>query len=185
MEPTGKRTLLALDVSASMMDDEISGMPGITPRVGSAALAMVTAAVEPSYDIVGFTSNGNYRDTPSLVRLDISPKRRLDDNLKTISKVPFGGTDCSLPMTWALENKLEFDTFVIYTDNETMAGKIHPSQALIKYCEKMGIPARLVVVGMMSNGFTIADPNDPRMMDVVGFDTATPDLISGFSSGVF
>jgi 60 kDa SS-A/Ro ribonucleoprotein len=36
---------------------------------------------------------------------------------------------------------------------------------------------------MVSNGFTIADPNDTGMMDVVGFDTATPALISEFVAG--
>lgn len=42
----------------------------------------------------------------------------------------FGGTDCAQPMLWAAERRLEFDTFVVLTDNETWAGKIHPFQAL-------------------------------------------------------
>ena len=36
---------------------------------------------------------------------------------------------------------------------------------------------------MMSNGFTIADPNDAGMLDVVGFDTAAPTVISDFVAG--
>jgi 60 kDa SS-A/Ro ribonucleoprotein len=36
---------------------------------------------------------------------------------------------------------------------------------------------------MVSNGFSIADPNDPGMLDVVGFDSATPALMSDFSLG--
>jgi 60 kDa SS-A/Ro ribonucleoprotein len=36
---------------------------------------------------------------------------------------------------------------------------------------------------MVSNGFSIADPDDPGMLDVVGFDTATPQLVSEFSRG--
>ena len=55
----------------------------------------------------------------------------------------------------------EIDTFVIYTDSETWAGDIHPAQALADYRRASGIDARLVVVGMVSNGFSIADPNDP------------------------
>jgi len=35
----------------------------------------------------------------------------------------------------------------------------------------------------VSNGFTIADPNDPGMLDVVGFDTAAPQLIADFAAG--
>ena len=46
----------------------------------------------------------------------------------------------------------------------------------------MGIGAKLVVIGMVSNGFTIADPNDAGMLDVVGFDTATPSVIADFAT---
>jgi 60 kDa SS-A/Ro ribonucleoprotein len=48
------------------------------------------------------------------------------------------------------------------------------------YRQKMGIAAKLVVVGMVSNGFSIADPNDAGMLDMVGFDTAAPNIISNF-----
>jgi 60 kDa SS-A/Ro ribonucleoprotein len=88
-------------------------------------------------------------------------------------------------MLWAQKNKIEIDTFCVYTDSETWAGRIHPVQALEQYRQAMGIPARLVVVGMVSNNFSIADPNDPGMLDVVGFDTAAPQLITSFSRGDF
>jgi 60 kDa SS-A/Ro ribonucleoprotein len=88
-------------------------------------------------------------------------------------------------MLAATHNNLAIDTFVIYTDSETWSGTPHPSQALRQYREHSGIDARLVVVGMVSNGFSIADPNDPGMLDIVGFDTATPNLISGFADGAF
>ena len=38
--------------------------------------------------------------------------------------------------------------------------------------------AKAIVVGMTSNGFTFADPNDGGMLDVVGFDTTVPALIA-------
>jgi len=34
---------------------------------------------------------------------------------------------------------------------------------------------------LWEGGFSVADPNDAGMLDVVGSDTATPNLISGFS----
>ena len=80
--------------------------------------------------------------------------------VQEISDLPFGGTDCALPMVEALKHRWEIDVFVVYTDSETWAGRLHPSQALRRYREKMGIPAKLVVVGMASNGFSIADPED-------------------------
>jgi 60 kDa SS-A/Ro ribonucleoprotein len=173
VEPSGARTLLALDVSASMDGGAVAGVPGLTPRVASAAMALTTAASERQYAFVGFTTQ--------LTELDLSPKMRLDQVVKRVSGLPFGGTDCAQPMLWALARRVEVDTFVIYTDSETWAGNIHPSQALREYRQRTGIPAKLIVVGMLSNGFTIADPNDAGMLDVVGFDTATPSVIGEFS----
>lgn len=188
VEPANKRTLLALDVSGSMGMGDIASMPGLTPRVGSCAMAMVTARTEPNYALVAFTAGqrgygGQWGGDPScLTPLSISPRQRLDAVCTQTAALPMGGTDCALPMIWALENKIQAETFIVYTDSETWAGSIHPSQALEKYRQKTGIPAKLVVVGMVANDFTIADPNDAGMLDVVGFDTAAPNVISQFSA---
>jgi 60 kDa SS-A/Ro ribonucleoprotein len=84
-------------------------------------------------------------------------------------------------MVWAAKNKAEFDTFVVYTDNETWAGTVHPYVALREYRDLTGIDARLVVVGMTANDVTIANPTDPGMLDVAGFDASVPNLIADFS----
>ena len=115
-----------------------------------------------------------------LTELAVSPRQRLDDVVRLTSALPFGGTDCALPMTEALRRRWAVDAFVVYTDSETWAGPIHPAQALREYRARTGIAAKLVVVAMASNGFTIADPDDAGMLDVVGFDTATPQVIADF-----
>jgi 60 kDa SS-A/Ro ribonucleoprotein len=175
VEPTGKKMVLGLDVSGSMD----CGIPGtaLSCMQASAAMALVTANVETNYAFMGFSH--------TLVPVNISPKMRLDDVVRTMQGIRMGRTDCSLPMLWALQNKFQVDVFSVYTDSETWYGRIHPSQALEQYRKESGIDARLVVIGMVSNNFTIADPNDPGMLDVVGFDTATPQLISDFSAGKF
>ena len=72
------------------------------------------------------------------------------------------------------------DDFIIYTDAETWAGRhMHLTQTLQAYRQKMGIAAKLVV-GMVSNGFSIADSNDGGMSDVSGFDTSTRQVMAGF-----
>lgn len=184
VEPTGKRVVLALDVSGSMGSGVVGGVPNLSPRVASAALALVTAAVEPNHTFVAFTSGSSRTQWAgygaAITTLDISPRERLDDVVRKVSNLPFGGTDCALPMIWATENNIQADAFVILTDSETWAGNVHPKQALDRYRQKFNIPARLVVVGMVSNGFTIADPNDRGMLDVVGFSTDTPTVISDF-----
>jgi 60 kDa SS-A/Ro ribonucleoprotein len=125
--------------------------------------------------VVGFTRG--------LTRLAISPRQRLEDAVRPVSDLPFGGTDCAQPMLHAAKHRREVDVFVVYTDSEIWAGSVHPAQALREYRERMGIAARLVVIGMVSNGFSIADPADPGMLDVVGFDTATPAVVAGFARG--
>lgn len=184
VEPTGKRTLLALDVSGSMSGPDIAGMTGITPRIGSAAMALVTRAVERDCRVMAFSDGPgrNYSGGPGIYPLAIDPDAALDQVIAQVEALPMAGTDCALPVLYAAANKLPVDLFVIYTDNETWAGSIHPVQALARYRSQMGIPAKMVVVGMVSNGFSIADPADPGMLDVVGFDTATPALISQFAT---
>ena len=192
VEPSGKRILQALDVSGSM-SSLIAGT-SLSAREASAAMALVTLATEPYVHTVGFTSAGSDVWTSphdgrfagwstGVSTLAISPKQRLSDVVSTISGMPFGGTDCSAPMLYALERGIKVDAFVVYTDSETWAGKVHPSEALRRYREHTGIPAKLVVVGMVANNFSIADPKDAGMLDVVGFDTATPAVIADFLRG--
>ena len=184
VEPARRRTMLALDVSGSMVA-RVLGLEHLSCREASAAMALVTAATEPEHFFTMFTA-GSYPSqwqgmTSGLSPLSISPRQRLDDVVRTIGNVPFGGTDCALPMVEAQKHRWPVDVFVVYTDNETWAGPIHPAQALRRYRERMGIAAKLVVVAMASNGFSIADPEDAGMLDVVGFDAAAPQLIADFA----
>ncbi len=136
---------------------------------------MITVNTEQEVIIRGFQT--------SMVPLPIKPGMSLEAATRAISNLPFGGTDCAQPMLDALQHNLAVDAFIVYTDSETWAGKIHPVQALREYRQKTGIPAKLIVVGMTSNGFTIADPEDAGMLDVVGFSTNTPSAITDFITG--
>lgn len=173
--PTGKNMLLALDCSGSMDCGNVTGIEALNPRTAAAAMAMVTARTEPNYQFIGFST--------TIIPLNITAKDSLDDVVEKMKRVNFGGTDCSQPMLYAIKHKLDVDAFVTYTDNETWAGNIHPFQALQEFNKRMGKQAKLVTVGMTSTGFSIADPKDPRMLDVVGFDTNAPAMISEFISG--
>src|SRR5439155_20543806 len=123
----------------------------------------------------GFTAGAG-----GITNLSSSPRQRLDDVVAEVSRHPMGSTDCALPMKWANSNRVDVDTFVVYTDNETWAGAVQPFQALRDYRSARSIPAKLVVVGMTSTGFSIADPNDAGMLDVVGFDASAPPVIADF-----
>ena len=186
VEPCNKPVLLALDVSGSMAGSMIAGSC-ISAREASAAMALITAATEPECEIIAFSApaGGGYGGMhgggePGITRVNLSPCMRLADVIKRIEAIPMGGTDCALPMVWAARNKLNVSAFIAYTDSETWAGNIHPAQALRQYRDGFVGDAKAVVVGMTSNGFTLADPNNRGMLDVVGFDTTVPAVIADF-----
>jgi 60 kDa SS-A/Ro ribonucleoprotein len=187
VEPVGKRMLIALDISGSMSSGSLAGVPGLTPQIASAAMALVTAATEQEPAIVAFTAaTGGYGGkwgggTPCITTATISPRQRLGDVVEQLGGLPMGGVDCALPLIWAHKTRVDVDTIVVYTDHETWAGDVPPAQALRAYRDARGIPTKLIVVGMTSNGFSIADPNDAGMLDVVGFDTSTPPVIADFA----
>jgi 60 kDa SS-A/Ro ribonucleoprotein len=177
VQPTGKRVLVALDVSGSM-STTIMGSQTISAREASTAMAMVTIRTEPWTKCMAFS------DTfMALPQIDASTK--LEKACSITNALPFSSTDCSLPMSYATEHKLPVDVFIVYTDCETNAAwNIKPHVALRKYREKMNIPdAKLIVVAMTSTAFTIADPNDPNMLDIAGFDTNTPQVMEQFIRG--
>lgn len=188
LTPSNAATMLAFDVSGSMDGGVVAGVQGLSPRVAAACMGMVTARVEPRWCAIAFTGKG-FGGWPSMhgsaypaavEEIAISPRQRLDDVVATMRNLPMGGTDCALPMEYATAKKIPVELFVIYTDSETWAGHTHPHQALRNYRQKMGIDAKLAVVGMVSNEFTIADPSDAGMLDLVGFDAAAPQVLADF-----
>lgn len=173
VEPTGLRIQVALDVSGSMSSGTVGGVPGLTPRMASSALSMIFARREPNCYIMAFSDQ--------FMHLSVGARERLDDVMKKTERLPFQGTDCSLPMVYALQKKIPTDLFIVMTDNETWAGRIHPHQALEQYRRKMNIPAKLVVCGMTANQFTIAHPDDPGMLDLVGYSADIHQVITSFA----
>lgn len=170
VESTGKRFFMGVDVSASMSSN-IAGLP-ISSAEAAAALAMLFVRTEPWATAYGFCD--------TFVDLEIDRNTSLLQAAQSALRNNFRGTDCSLPMLYALEHNIPVDVFVVITDNETWAGKEHPDSVLRRYRKQMGIDARLIVLATEASEFTIADPADPGMLDIAGFDTAVPQVISEF-----
>jgi hypothetical protein len=191
VSPTGKRYMVALDVSGSM-DAACMGCPSITCRMASAALALMLYETEPKVYLRGFTAQSyGYGSTSSSSENSF---RNFDPNVRrgmtlqqfiSATNAPFGPTDCSLPMRRAIEDNLtDIEAFIVMTDSETYAGPIHPQVALENYRKFSKNPnVKLIVVGMTSNCLTIADPNDRNTLNLAGFDTAMPEIIAMFVRG--
>lgn len=174
VESTNKRHMVAIDVSYSMTA-RINNSDILTSSVITGAMAMSIVKKEKMYDIMGFDSH--------FKPLNISKHSSLSEVYNTIVSNTFGDTNCSIPMEYARQNKIPVDVFSIWTDNETNYGN-HPCVELKKYRDAMGIDAKLIVCATASNGFSIADPHDKNMLDVVGFDSSVPSIIHDFSMDI-
>lgn len=171
LQPTGKRLVLALDVSGSMSSPMMGSV--LSSREAAAAVLMAFLRTETApCRVVGFCHQ--------LVDLPFTAASSLQDIVDATSRLPFGATDCAQPMLWALEHGVQADAFVVLTDNETNYGAVAPSAALRQYRQAMSIPARLVVLATAASAFTVADPADGGMLDVAGMDSAVPGLVADF-----
>jgi 60 kDa SS-A/Ro ribonucleoprotein len=184
--PSGKNYFLGLDVSGSMYGTTIPGM-SLDCATAAAVMAMATVRVEENTFTASFSAAGSDGHAPGRMSgIESFPMTR-ESSLDAVLNIArrfahhMKRTDCSLPMIYALRNRIPVDVFVIYTDNETYAGDIHPVQALKQYRREMNRPgAKLIVCAFTATEFSIADPEDPGMLDVVGFDASTPAVISSF-----
>ena len=168
-----KRFYLALDVSGSMTRPNLMNVPGLSPMVASVCLAMAISRREPNTYLAAFSH--------VMQKVRLTRRTSLWDAVRHVEEdFSFGATDCALPMLDAMEKGIPADCFVVFTDNETWYGNIHPAQALQQYRDKTGIPARLAVVAMTANEFSIADPDDGGMVDIAGFDASIPSLLHMF-----
>ncbi|WNN95069.1 Ro-like RNA binding protein [Microbacterium phage Magritte] len=170
-EPTGKRFMIGVDISGSMTA-QIAGMP-ISSAEAAGALSLVTANIENETHIVGFASQ--VRD------LGISAGMSLPEATRRVSNQNFGSTDTAALIRYAREKNIQADVFITITDNDTWAGQRHTHQELELYRKTTGIQAKSIVLATYASKFSIADPNDPLSLDLVGFDSSTPQVITAFA----
>ncbi len=172
LEPTGRRWFVAADVSGSMDACTVAASP-LKAREAALAMALLTARVDAATTVTALEDG---------VRpLPVSSRTTLTEAMGLGVGSDFGATDCALPILHATRKRIEVDAFMVLTDRETWFGDVHPARALADYRQRTGVAARLVVVGLAGEPFQIADPGDPGMLDVVGFDPAVPLAVREFA----
>jgi 60 kDa SS-A/Ro ribonucleoprotein len=191
VEPTGKRVLVAVDVSGSMTMAQVENTM-LTAANVSTAMAFVTALTEPKSEIIGFDWNpgrGRYTHPLYATRAAASPtgvyeyKVAGDERLRDFQARfanPGGGTDLALPFEWALNKGRDFDAVVIFTDGETWAGDQHAVQALEAYRKHVGHKVKVVVAATTATGHSIGDPTDRDVLQVAGFSADVPLVVNDF-----
>jgi hypothetical protein len=179
--PTGKRIMLGIDVSGSM-STPVLGSKVLTCRDASIAMALLYLETEKNVSAVAFSDTLTDLLAPSS-RNRLTRGMTLQQALSATNGMNFSSTDCVLPIQHAIKHNILIDAFIVITDNETYAPNEHPQNALIRYRELTGIQAKLIVLGMTGNCFTIVDPTDRNTLNLAGFDTSTPEIASMFMRG--
>lgn len=174
-EPTGKRLRLCCDTSRSMMT--VTGC-GLTAREIAVAMALVTAAIEPHCDLVGFSGH--------LSPLPIVDGMTIDRVSREVLSLDGNTTYCRLPIEDALRTKTEYDGFVMFTDNETADGRYGETtktgsfHATLDRYRASVHPALFVCAATAANDIRLSDPTDPLSLDIAGWSADTPSVISSF-----
>jgi 60 kDa SS-A/Ro ribonucleoprotein len=185
---TGKKYILGVDVSGSMSGwgvgrrtdkagrDIYNPMEPLTPAEIAMTMAYITYRREPLCIVLPFAKDVKV--------FDMSRYTSLYDFLAKTRRMTYGSTDVSAPIRYAIDNGIDADIYSIYCDYETWVGEGHPYQWLQKYREKTGINAGYVGIGINPRAdFSLADPRDPRMVDIQGFDPGVPGLIARLATG--
>lgn len=168
--PTGKKIYFAVDVSSSMTAN-IAGFAGFSSASASAIIALMYAKSEQNVTIRGFCDKMKY--------LGISKHDTFTSAMRKV-EVPFGSTDCALPMLDAISLDEDYDVFMVITDGDTWSGYVQPSVALQRYRDKVGHQVKYIELSTSPVGTSLADPRDQDSLSVVGFDTSIPQVIESF-----
>jgi 60 kDa SS-A/Ro ribonucleoprotein len=174
VQPTGKVFLHAVDVSGSMSYTTVSSI-GLTCCEIATTMALVTAKAEQNYVIRGFSTE--FRD------LNISRRDTFSSALRKANHQNFGGTDASVAYDWMLKQRFHADVICFWTDNESWAGRKHPSKALEGYRRRVNPNAKAVYITLAPYQITLVDPQDSQSWDLAGFDPGTPRLIQMIAQG--
>ncbi len=163
VEPSGLRFLVGVDCSMSMQSGGVPGMDSVTPEVASMVLAKLFSGIEPTTTVVGFATRisditGGLKNATSIAHV-MSANARHGES-----------TNLGLPIEFALKRDGPYDCIVIVTDGQDNTGE-HPQILMEQYWK--GRNPNCVLVHMQMTGGTMVTigKEDPRVLNIPGFDT--------------
>lgn len=181
LEPTNKHFFHALDISSSMyFNKNVSGFQ-LNPMEIAGIMALATLKTEKNYFIGGFS---NHFIELNNLRKNTSYREIINgDHIKGIN---FGGTNAASAYQYAIDNKINTDVFIFWTDSESWVGN-HPAQKLKEYRKKINSEVKAIYITLLPYGdfITLVDPDDNNSYDIGGFSSDTPKIINMITKGEF
>lgn len=177
VEPINCNFVLGIDVSGSMASWGFGSYtyrtPLYSPRDVAAVMAMTTIRTEPYCLPLAFSNQ--------LIVLDLKPTDKLETVKQKMSNLPFSYTDPSLVFKYIVDNRIQADAIVVYTDNEVNNG-MTVTQMNRLVGDRLPL-LRKIGVGVTATNGSLFDDKDPYSFNLCGFDSSAPSLISDFVAG--
>lgn len=173
-----ERTLIAVDVSGSMSSASITGeRKGSTSKTRAIDVAALFACAmlrtTPTAEVVAFDTK--------LYPSGLEPRDTVLTNAARLAKFGGGGTDCGLPLTYALGLDRggllrDYDLIVLVSDNESWFGKqLGLANGWARYAQ-LRKKSRLVCIDLTPNTTTQVK-NADRVWNIGGFSDTVFELV--------
>jgi len=179
--PASRKVFIhALDLSGSMNGVQVANI-WLDAIETESVMALATIRSSVNYEVFGFDTKirqlEGFNKRTSF--MDVIRKRHVAGGFG-------GGTNCSLPIENALQNKIYADVIVCYTDNESWVGK-HVPEMLKEYRKTVNKDVKVIFVTLVPNGdnVSLVDPNDKNCFDIAGFSSETVRIIQMIADGEF
>lgn len=169
VEPLNKNVLVALDISGSMATARVLGFANLTAHEVAGAMALCHA--QQGADFAMFDTKWQH------IRIG------RDETLERfLHRLPCngGGTDIGQAFAAAQTLLTPYDAIVIYTDNETWAGRMHVDQRLDLYRQARNRNVKVVIAAATATRTSVGDLRDPNILQCVGFDASIPNVVNEF-----
>lgn len=169
------------DVSGSM-SASVSGARG----TASSAIRCI--------DVAALVASAMLRKNPetlvlpfevNVVSCALSPAARVLDNAALLAARPGGGTNCSAPLAWLNQRKVQAELVVFVSDNESWVDARRGASAMMAEWEKFkrrNPTARLVCIDCAPNATTQACERDD-VLNVGGFSDEVFKIVAAFAEG--
>lgn len=171
--PTGKRILIGIDVSSSMQLP--CGTTGLSYGELATALALPFLHGEPPAGVIGFAD----RTYPLAGLKDLTVSQALAYVQKSCRHSMTNAGAC---IEWAAQNQVGVDAVILITDSAINSG-LAVIPALDAYRRRFNIDTKLVVMNLGLSDFSVADPSRNDNLDIAGFDSAVPGILTQFITG--
>lgn len=186
-ENAGRQIIGLFDTSDTLVYDSSPDASALkTNKTNKVDMANIAKDYGFNYHRADYSSYSRYTQN------NVTPENNIFDPMsvtfqemsRIIMKYSMGSTDCSIPILRAIslakKGISKPKNIYVYTDNETYHGFIHPVKAM-EYYRTLVPGAKLIVVAATPTQFSIADPKDPGMLDIAGFDVGAATVIWNFA----